>query len=45
MLLVIGLTIVIVFAVLAILVDPADGHQASYDPRSELPFWAFLGRR
>ena len=45
MLIVIGLAAVIVFAVVAVLVDPADGHQASYDPRNDLPFWAYLGRR
>ena len=45
MLLVIGLAIVITFAVIAILIDPAEGRQESYDPRSDLPFWAFLGRR
>jgi hypothetical protein len=45
MLLVIGLAVVITFAVVAILIDPAEGRQASYDPRNELPFWAFLGRR
>jgi hypothetical protein len=45
MLLVIGLAVVITFAVVAILIDPAERRQASYDPRNELPFWAFLGRR
>lgn len=46
MLLVIGLTIVIAFAIVAILVDrPEDGSSASYDPRSDLPFWAFMGKR
>ena len=45
MLLVIGLAIIAAFAVVAILIDPEDRSQASYDPRSDLPFWTFLGRR
>ena len=45
MLLVIGLAVLISFAVVAILIDPVDGRQASNDPRNDLPFWAFLGRR
>lgn len=45
MLLVIGLALIIVFAVIAILVDPEDRSKASYDPRSDLPFWAFMGKR
>jgi hypothetical protein len=45
MLLVIGLAVVITFVVIAILIDPAEGRHATYDPRNDLPFWAFLGRR
>jgi hypothetical protein len=45
MLIVIGLAVIIAFAVVAALIDPVEGRQSSHDPRNDLPFWAFLGRR
>lgn len=45
MLLVIGLVVIASFAIAAILIDPSEGYQAPHDPRSDLPIWAFLGRR
>lgn len=45
MLLVIGLAIIVVFSVVAILIDPEDHSRTSYDPRTDLPFWTFLGKR
>ena len=45
MLFVIGLAIIVVFSVVAILIDPEDQPRSSYDPRTDLPFWSFLGKR
>lgn len=36
---------VAVFAIAAILFDPNEDTPQPYDPRTDLPIWAFLGRR
>jgi hypothetical protein len=48
MIFVTGLAILALFALLAILVEPAEGsdeQRHQFDPRNDLPIWALLGRR
>ena len=45
MIIVFGLALIAAFAVVAILIDPADPREEPYEPRNKLPYWAALGRR
>jgi hypothetical protein len=45
MVIVFGLILIAAFAVVAILIDPADPREEPFEPRNNLPFWAALGRR
>ena len=45
MVIVFGLVLMTAFAVVAILIDPADPRDEPYEPRDRLPFGAALGRR
>jgi hypothetical protein len=44
MIIVFGLALIVAFAVVAILIDPADPREEPYEPRDRLPYWASLGR-
>lgn len=45
MVIVFGLAVILIFAVLAILVEPDRGDRKVHDPRTNLPIWALIGRR
>lgn len=45
MFIVVVLGAIAMFAIAAILIDPSDGPVRPYDPRAELPLWAFRARR
>ena len=45
MFIVIVLGVIAVFAIAAILVDPREDNDTALDPLTNLPIWAYRGRR